>query len=37
LDSKQKELFRKLAELRSGDKVELKRHRVGFFGKDKRR
>ena len=37
LDSKQKEIFRQLAELRSGDKIELKRHKPGFFGKDKRR
>jgi molecular chaperone DnaJ len=37
LDSKQKELFRQLADLRSGEKIELKRHKVGFFGKEKRR
>ena len=37
LDGKQKELFRQLAELRSADKIELKRHKTGFFGKDKRR
>lgn len=37
LDSKQKELFRQLAELRKGESPELKRHKTGFFGKEKRR
>jgi len=37
IDSKQKELFRQLAELRKDDQVGLKRHKSGFFGKDKRR
>jgi len=37
LDSKQKELFKKLAELRSADTVTLRKHKTGFFGKDKRR
>jgi len=37
LDSKQRELFRKLAELRADEKISLKRHKSGFFGKDKRR
>lgn len=37
LDSKQREIFRQLAELRKNDKPELRRHRTGFFGKDKRR
>ena len=37
LDSKQREIFRKLAELRADEKISLKRHKSGFFGKDKRR
>lgn len=37
LDSKQKELFRQLSELRKGETVALKRHKIGFFGKERRR
>jgi molecular chaperone DnaJ len=37
LDSKQKELFRQLADLRKSDTIGLKKHKTGFFGKDKRR
>jgi molecular chaperone DnaJ len=33
LDSKQKELFKKLSELRSSDSVKLQEHQPGFFGK----
>jgi len=36
LDSKQKELFKQLSELRKSDSVALKRHKTGFFGKEKR-
>jgi molecular chaperone DnaJ len=36
-DSKERELFRQLAELRKGDKIGLKRHTTGFFGKSKKR
>ncbi|MFM7029854.1 MAG: molecular chaperone DnaJ [Micrococcales bacterium] len=37
IDAKQREIFRQLAQLRSDEKIGLKRHRSGFFGKDKRR
>jgi molecular chaperone DnaJ len=33
LDAKQKELFKKLAELRGDEKVKLRQHQSGFFGK----
>ena len=37
VDSKQKELLRKLAELRKSDKIELKQHASGFFGRNRGR
>lgn len=36
LDSKQKELFKKLAELRQSDTVHLRKHQTGFFGRKNR-
>ncbi|MFM6981026.1 MAG: molecular chaperone DnaJ [Micrococcales bacterium] len=36
LDSKQKELFKKLADLRGEDRVKLQQHQSGFFGKRNR-
>jgi molecular chaperone DnaJ len=37
LDSKQKDLFKQLADLRKGDSIGLKKHKTGFFGREKRR
>ncbi len=37
IDSKQRDLFRSLAELRKSDKIQLKQHPSGFFGRNKGR
>ena len=37
LDSKQKDLFKQLADLRKSDSIGLKKHKTGFFGREKRR
>lgn len=37
LDSKQKDLFKQLADLRKTDSIGLKKHKTGFFGREKRR
>jgi molecular chaperone DnaJ len=36
LDGKQKELFRKLGELRSGEKISLRKHVAGAYSKRKK-
>jgi molecular chaperone DnaJ len=37
IDGKTKELFRQLAEIRKADQISLRKHKTGFFGKEKRR